>query len=99
MSISTPFKRPAMQKFIISDIQKTPSRGFITAQDAKHAFKVLRLRPGDRIEVTNGQGKDFSAIITKAGSEKIELDIENELSCSGESSLKLTLCCSMLKDK
>jgi 16S rRNA (uracil1498-N3)-methyltransferase len=88
-----------MQKFIIQDIQQVPSKGIITNQDARHAYKVLRLRQGDRMEITNGQGRNFSGLITKACPDIIELDIENELSGSNESALNITLCCGMLKDK
>ena len=88
-----------MQKFIIADIQKIPSKGLITGQDARHAFKILRLRPGDRLEVTNGQGRDFYATITTASPDRLELDIENELLCSSESPIHISLCCGVLKDK
>lgn len=88
-----------MQKFIIPNIQKIPTTGLITGQNARHAFKVLRLRSGERIEVTDGQGRDFSATIITAGSDRIELSIESELSCSSESPLYISLCCGMLKDK
>jgi 16S rRNA (uracil1498-N3)-methyltransferase len=88
-----------MQKFIIPKIDIVPSKAKIKGQDAKHISKVLRLNKGDRIEITNGAGKDFTAIITFISTGNIELDIIDEYDSLTESPIDITLCSGMLKDK
>ena len=87
-----------MQKFIIPHIISVPSKGTIKGQDAKHAFKVLRLKKGASIIISNGQGKDFSARILSVSVDRIELDIMEELIPITESPIDITLCSGMLKD-
>ncbi len=87
-----------MQKFIIPHIISAPSRGTIEGQDAKHAFKVLRLKKGSAIIISNGQGKDFSARILSVSLDRVELDILEELTPATESPIDITLCSGMLKD-
>lgn len=88
-----------MKKFIIQDILTLPSKATIQGQDAKHISKVLRLNKGDLIEITNGEGKDFTAIITLASLTNIELDIVDEYDSLTESPIDITICSGMLKDK
>ncbi len=87
-----------MQKFIIPHIIEAPAKGTIKGQDAKHIFKVLRLKKGTSIEISNGLGKDFSARIVSASVETIELDIIEELNRTTESPIDIILCSGMLKD-
>ena len=88
-----------MQKFIIPKIDTIPSKASIHGQDAKHISKALRLNKGDRIEITNGQGKDYTAIIVFISPGNIELDIIDEYDSLTESPIDITLCSGMLKDK
>lgn len=88
-----------MQKFIIPKIDTIPSRAGITGQDAKHIFKVLRLNPGDSIDITNGHGKDYTAKIVLTSKTKIEVEIIEECESKTESPVNITLCSGMLKDK
>jgi len=88
-----------MQKFIIPKIDTIPSKAMIHGQDAKHIYKVLRLNKGDCIDITNGEGKDFTAIITFISPDSIELDIIDGYDSLTESPIDITLCSGMLKDK
>jgi len=88
-----------MQKFIIPTIHTVPSKGNIQGQDAKHIAKVLRLTLGDRIEITNGKGKDFLARIVSISPGSIALDIYKAFESSTESPVDIALCSGMLKDK
>ena len=88
-----------MQKFIIPQINSLPSKAIIHGQDAKHIAKVLRLNKTDRIDITNGQGKDYTAIITDISPDNIRIDIIDEHESLTESPINITLCSAMLKDK
>jgi 16S rRNA (uracil1498-N3)-methyltransferase len=88
-----------MQKFIIQRIDVPSSKANITGQDAKHIFKVLRKKKGDKIALTDGQGKDYSALITAASPDVIEFNIIEKFNSITESFIDITLCSGMLKDK
>ncbi len=92
-------KNHMMQKFIIPNIDMIPSRASIHGQDAKHIFKVLRLNPGDPIEITDGAGTDYTARIAGVSPGNIEVDIIDGHDSLTESPLSITLCSGMLKDK
>ena len=91
-------KQSGMQKFILPEIFQAPSKGTISGQDARHMVKVLRLKKGAALEISNGRGKDFSARIAAASVDRVELEIIEELSSAMESSVHITLCSGMLKD-
>ena len=88
-----------MQKFIIPQPGSIPSRTSIQGQDAKHIFRVLRLKPGKRLIVTDGTGTDYSACITAVSTDRTDLDILEPIKPHTESFADITLCCGMLKDK
>lgn len=88
-----------MQKFIIPKIHTLPSKASIQGQDAKHISKVLRLSPGDPIEITDGEGTDYTARIASIAPGNVDVDIMDGHPSSTESPLHITLCSGMLKDK
>ena len=87
-----------MQKFIVPDINRAPSRGTITGRDARHMVKVLRMNAGQCFTISNGRGHEFSARILSAGPDRVELEILSELDSVVESPIHITLCSGMLKD-
>jgi 16S rRNA (uracil1498-N3)-methyltransferase len=88
-----------MQKFILSPECIDNQTAVIKGQDAKHIYKVLRLRPKDAIHLTNGQGTDYEGHVLCAGPGEIEVCLTAQHPSTTESSLRLTVCCGMLKDK
>lgn len=88
-----------MQKFILPNIEKAPVRARILGQDARHIFKVLRMKPGDPISITNGRGVDFSGRITNSTADRIEVDILDSHLSTTEPNIDITLCTGILKDK
>lgn len=74
------------------------SKAVIRGQDARHIFRVLRLKPGHALSLTNGQGMDYEGRIISADPDSIQVQITTQQISSTESSLHLTVCCAMLKD-
>ena len=60
-------------------------------EETHHLTKVLRLGKGARVEVFDGQGRNFAAVVEDFGSEKALLRLVEELAPWGESPLELTL--------
>ena len=86
-----------MQKFIIDQDEQTAEKVVIKGQDARHIAKVLRLKPGDTVSMTNGCGTDFSGRIDQVQPDKVSINITEEQASATESNLNLTLCSAMLK--
>ncbi len=88
-----------MQKFLIPHESIDNEKAFIKGQDAKHIHKVLRLKPGNPVLLTNGKGMDYKGEIISAGPDLIEVCLTGKHPSTTESKLLITVCCGMLKDK
>ncbi len=55
-----------------------PAISALAEDDSRHAVKTLRLGPGEEILVTNGQGKQFTGVITKADHRQCTFRITGE---------------------
>lgn len=70
----------------------------LTSDEARHLREVLRLKPGDEVQVFDGAGKEFRAIVLNARRESAELELKDEItSARPESPLQLTLAVALLK--
>jgi 16S rRNA (uracil1498-N3)-methyltransferase len=49
---------------------------FLDPDESRHCLKVLRKKPGDTIDVTDGKGSIFKARITNSDPRKCQLEIE-----------------------
>ncbi len=88
-----------MQKFIIDLKQSQDGQVIITGQDARHIGRVLRLKAGDPVAMTDGLGVDYTGEIVTIGADRIEVSILEKKQSATESDLHLTVCSAMLKDK
>ncbi len=88
-----------MRKLYV-DIQNIHGKeAVIKDQDAKHLANVMRLSPGDVLEICDGQGRDFKTEIRTISSVSVTLDIIEELSYASESPAHIIFAQGMLKDK
>lgn len=93
-----------MQKFIIKPGTIEPDQekdryADITGQDARHMSRVLRLKIGAVVSMTNGKGVDYSGEVVNMDKERVRVKILEEKPSEAESRLDLTICSAMLKDK
>jgi len=88
-----------MRRFFISPEQLNQPRPFIDGADARHLRVVLRLRPGDRIDVLDGRGNTYRARIVSLDPERVYVSVETCLPKDRESALELILAQGYLKDK
>lgn len=54
-----------------------PNDPFLPLEEAIHALKVLRLNPGESIQVTNGRGSFYSAILLNNNEKKCGLQLQS----------------------
>jgi 16S rRNA (uracil1498-N3)-methyltransferase len=70
----------------------------LTADEARHLREVLRLKTGDDVQVFDGAGREFRAVVSQARRESAELELRDEIEPpKPESPLKLTLAVALLK--
>jgi len=70
----------------------------LASDEARHLREVLRLKPGDEVQVFDGEGKEFRAAVSQARREFAELEIRDEIDAMRpESPLELTLAVALLK--
>ncbi len=62
----------------------------ITGEEAYHLAKVLRLTPGEKVAVADGNGRRFLAILEKVSSDVTTASLEQELP-GGEPPVQVTL--------
>jgi 16S rRNA (uracil1498-N3)-methyltransferase len=58
---------------------------------AHHAVHVLRLKAGDTVVLFNGDGQEYSAVITQTGRDRLVLDVMGQAEVDRESPLRVTL--------
>jgi 16S rRNA (uracil1498-N3)-methyltransferase len=88
-----------MPRFLIEKETAPSSPVSISGQDAKHICKVLRLKSGGCLELTNGKGLDFEARITFVSPRRVDLEIIRSFPSVSESDARITVCTGMIKDK
>jgi len=64
-----------MRLFYSPDIELTNA---LSEDESKHAVKVLRLKVGDKLEVLDGKGNSYIAVITEANAKKCAVSIESK---------------------
>lgn len=70
----------------------------LSADEARHLREVLRLKSGEQVQVFDGTGREYSAVIEKSMRESAVLELIDEVEpASPESPLKLTLALALVK--
>ncbi|MFZ5631218.1 MAG: 16S rRNA (uracil(1498)-N(3))-methyltransferase [Bacillota bacterium] len=80
-----------MRRFFISPEQFEADKPVIRGPDVKHMVKVLRLKPGDMVELLDGTGRAARARIDSAGSVEVVCTRLEEVIPGGEPPVKVTL--------
>lgn len=55
-----------MHLFYLPDLQYNDTTAFFTEEESIHGVRVLRLKTGDEVLITNGKGWMFTAVISEA---------------------------------
>lgn len=88
-----------MRRFFIERSNISGSRAVITGSDARHIQQVLRLKPGEPIQLFDGSGIEYEALIETLSNNSITATLGPEMTCSSESPLVLIVAQAMLKDR
>ncbi|MDQ2084991.1 16S rRNA (uracil(1498)-N(3))-methyltransferase [Herbivorax sp. ANBcel31] len=80
-----------MSRFFVNGENIFPDSIDITGEDVVHIKKVLRLKNGDNITVSDGMGTDYYVKIEKIDSDKVTTKIINSEKNKSEPSVNITL--------
>ncbi|MCX7842686.1 MAG: 16S rRNA (uracil(1498)-N(3))-methyltransferase [Clostridia bacterium] len=80
-----------MPKFFVKYSDVIGQNIKITGEDASHIKKVLRLRSGDSINISDDQGNDYHARIAKIEADYVLTQIESSSANISEPSIEVTL--------
>jgi 16S rRNA (uracil1498-N3)-methyltransferase len=88
-----------MRRFFIEP-EYPISRGVVlTGADANHLVRVLRLKPGARVVLFDGSGKEWDAVIDAIAAERVQLSVTGDRAAQSESPLDLTIAQGFLKER
>lgn len=88
-----------MPRFQISSEEAAKNVPCIHGGDARHICKVLRLKPGDAIELFDGEGHDYEARIATVAANRVTVSVIRRLTPRRESCVKITIAQGFLKEK
>jgi 16S rRNA (uracil1498-N3)-methyltransferase len=86
-----------MQRYFVSKEQFQGRKAIILGDDAHHIQRVMRLRPGDRVMVSDGAGRDCLAEIVAADSGAVTVQIVREQEANGEPAVEVWIAQSLPK--
>ncbi|RQD74882.1 MAG: 16S rRNA (uracil(1498)-N(3))-methyltransferase [Candidatus Syntrophonatronum acetioxidans] len=88
-----------MHRFFIhsQDLDTEKGKAFLRENTAAHVKKVLRLREGDEILVSDGQGSAYVSVISCTGKDWVEANLKEALPGSREPKCKVVLAQSLIK--
>lgn len=82
-----------MNRFFVDDAQISKNKGEIriTGEDVKHISKVLRLVPGDMVEICDGQAFEYIGEISDINKDRVIVSIKDKRKIKTEPPIKITL--------
>src|SRR5690349_6257325 len=90
--------RAPMHRFYLPPEQCRDDKLLLTRSEAHHALHVIRLRPGDKIAVIDGEGHQFICEVAQVGRQQMELKVL-ERSASPPLAYQITLLQALPKGK
>lgn len=71
----------------------------LKGSELRHIKKALRLKPGSRIGLVDGQGFEYEAVIHQFLTDRVELEITDKRLGKKESPVQISVAQALLKDK
>ncbi len=81
-----------MPRFFVNKEDISNGIARISGDDARHIARSLRMAVGDRIAVSDGEGNEYEATLTKIRDDECLSEIKKELNSDCESPVRITLC-------
>jgi 16S rRNA (uracil1498-N3)-methyltransferase len=88
-----------MRYFFVDPSQVAGTRAVLEGSEAAHIRNVIRLKLGDAVGLVDGTGCEYSAVIDRIMTGRVELEINARRMSAGASELSLTVAQGFLKEK
>jgi len=88
-----------MRRFYIDPRQIKGDTAELNGAEARHIRTVLRLQPGDEIELVDGSGVAYAALIKAIDGNRVQAVVQQQFATGSDSNLKLTVALGFLKEK
>ena len=88
-----------MRYFFVDPSQLAGTRAVLEGSEASHIRNVIRLKRGDAVGLVDGTGFEYSAVIDRIMTGRVELEITARRMSAGTSALSLTVAQGFLKEK
>lgn len=93
------YKKPIMRRFFVNPAAMEGATAILSGSDARHIHTVLRLKPGERIVLFDGTGKEWHALIRTSDPDSVSVLILETRFSETESPVRITIAQGLLKDK
>lgn len=80
-----------MNRFFVKKDDIAGNAAVITGEDVKHISKVLRMAPGDKVMLCDGEGYQYLAGIREIAKDEVLLEILSGERCASEPEQRITL--------
>ena len=80
-----------MHKFFTPAHMFSDTHAKITGEDVKHIYKVLRVKPGEKVVVNNLESEEFLGEVEEVNKQEVSIKILEKLDVNNESNLNITL--------
>lgn len=80
-----------MHKFFTPAHMFSDTHATITGEDVKHIYKVLRVKPGEKVVVNNLESEEFLGEVEEVNKQEVSIKILEKLDVNNESNLHITL--------
>lgn len=88
-----------MRHFFIKPAELLKPTVAIDGSEMRHIKNVLRLKPGDPIQLFDGQGFEYEAVIQRFAADRVELKIIQKIPGTKESPVQIAVAQALLKEK
>ncbi|RBP68920.1 16S rRNA (uracil1498-N3)-methyltransferase [Alkalibaculum bacchi] len=80
-----------MHRFFIEDHQIVDEQVYISGENHEHMTKSLRVKIGEKVELSNGKGLEYIATVQEIDKNQVLLEIIEKTTNSSEMPVKITL--------
>jgi 16S rRNA (uracil1498-N3)-methyltransferase len=84
-------------RFFAPSLDPERTEVVLPEDESRHLSRVLRLQPGDEVEVFDGAGREFNAVVKAVGRAGVTLHLGKRLDRAGEPHVSVVLAQAVLK--
>jgi 16S rRNA (uracil1498-N3)-methyltransferase len=97
--MTTAMKDEFMRYFFVESKSLKKPFAVIEGSEVRHIKNVLRLKPGDKIRVFDGEGFEYDASIRRFFADRVEIKISRKFPGTKESPVQIAVAQALLKEK